>query len=415
MMNLFTKFNCFDRNGWNFILARLIDGLVYSAWTLFFNIYILSRGFDKEFLGIANSLPSIATLLAGLFLGQLSDRIGRRKAMLLGLSVFSLGSCLEVLFVSPGFILLCAFCAGVGNTLYVISQAPFMAQVKNEQNRSLLFSASFATSTMAGVVGNLVAGYMPATFASILHSPAGSAVSYQTLLICSTLTGALGLIPISLIREKRVAVQREKSARSGAIMTVFTRPIVIKLILPNLLIGLGSGTLIPYLNLFFVERFKIADQTLGILFSLASITAGLGILTGPFIMAHLGGKIRTIVMTEGVSLFFLLIMGFSPWFLLSAVAFLVRGTLMNIGSPLFSAFSMEQISGEEHGAVNSLLNSAWMFGWAIGPFLSTLVQVKYGFYPLFISTAVFYGAAAAMQWYFFRSAAPTQSLSEVKA
>jgi MFS family permease len=404
-----SPFKRFNRNAWNFILARLIDGLVFSAWSLFFNIYILTRGFDKEFLGIANSLPSIATLVAGLFLGQISDRIGRRKAMLLGLAVFSFGSFFEVLFPIKAVILICAFCAGLGGTLYVISQAPFMAQVEDEQSRSLLFSASFATSTLAGFVGSLVSGFLPASFAAVLHSPVGGAMSYQALLICSTLTGALGLIPISLIREKKISTPRQNADPPSGVKNLLTNPVVRRLIIPNLLIGLGSGTLIPYLNLFFLEKFKIADNTLGILFSISSLLTGVGCLAGPYLARGIG-KIKTIVTTELASLVFLLFVGFSPWFLLSAVCYLARSALMNMGSPLFSAFSMEQISVKERGAVNSLLNSSWMFGWAIGPFLSTLIQVKFGFSPLFISTAILYGTAAALQWRFFHTPEPDRKM-----
>jgi predicted MFS family arabinose efflux permease len=41
-------------------------------------------------------------------------------------------------------------------------------------------------------------------------------------------------------------------------------------------------------------------------------------------------------------------------------------------------------------------------GWAVGPYISGLVQQRYGFSPLFASTAVLYAIAISLTWIFFR-------------
>jgi len=51
--------------------------------------------------------------------------------------------------------------------------------------------------------------------------------------------------------------------------------------------------------------------------------------------------------------------------------------------------------------VNSVLNLSWNIGWAVGPFISGVVQQNYGFAPLFIATAVLYFVAVLLQWRFF--------------
>ena len=87
----------FDRNTKLFITATVIDGVIFSAIQLFYNFFILSRGFDRDFLGVLNSMPSIAALLLGIPLGVLSDKIGRRKAMLIGLFFQTSGMVLTLL------------------------------------------------------------------------------------------------------------------------------------------------------------------------------------------------------------------------------------------------------------------------------------------------------------------------------
>ena len=63
---------------------------------------------------------------------------------------------------------------------------------------------------------------------------------------------------------------------------------------------------------------------------------------GPRIAEQLGSKIKAVVFTQGGSLLFLLVMGFVPAYWISGVAYLIRGALMNMSSPLYSAFAMEQ-------------------------------------------------------------------------
>ena len=93
------------------------------------------------------------------------------------------------------------------------------------------------------------------------------------------------------------------------------------------------------------------------------------------------------------------------------IGFLARGALMNMVAPLFDAYSLELTDEHEHGAVNSIRNLAWNVGWTVGPYLSGVVQERWGFTPLFINTAVLYAVAIGLTWLFFRPGA----LKEKKA
>src|ERR1051326_4090930 len=75
----------FGRNARLFLWATVIYGIIYSGWQLFFNIYMLRSGFTRDFLGIVNSLPALTALLFGIPIGRLSDRIGYRWALIVGL------------------------------------------------------------------------------------------------------------------------------------------------------------------------------------------------------------------------------------------------------------------------------------------------------------------------------------------
>jgi MFS family permease len=386
-----------------FLIATIIDGIIYSAWSLFFNFFILAEGYNKDFLGLVNSLPSIAALLFGIPLGMLSDRIGRRRAMLLGLVINTAGMGLQVMSKGPTLLMVMVFMGGLGQNLYYVSQAPFMMSTSSAANRSLLFSLNYGLITLSGAVGSLFAGQMPGLFGQIFHLQANSSTAYQVVLLCSVALGALSLLPIYLIHEERTGASLVKSG-DLQIGRLLARPILWKLVLPNLSIGMGAAILMPYMNLFFVEKFQFSDQVLGGLFSLSALFTGIGCVLGPTLAVHWKSKIRIVVITQGLSLIFLVLLGFTTFGWLAGISYLARSTFMNMAAPLYGAFSMEQFDPKDQGAANSVLNISWTLGWGVGPYISGIVQQHYGFQPLFITTTLLYALAATLIWiYFHRS------------
>jgi MFS family permease len=409
-----------------FLVATVLDGIVFSVWWLFFNFYILERGFSREFLGMVNAAPSLAALLLGLPLGLLSDRIGRKKAMMLGVSVYILAICVEVTASSQAMILLAAFIGGAANSLYFLSQAPFMMKTSRPDNRTLLFSLNFGLVTLSGAVGNLFAGQLPALFGNLLNIPADSSGAYQAVLLSAVALSSLTLIPLGMIQESQISIQIELDAPnnplqfaepsqppSNSLIQTLRNVTTWKLSFPNLLLGFGAAILIPYMNVFFREEFTISDQALGVLFSLSSLMVGIGSIIGPRLADAWSSRIRAVVITQGLSLLFLLMIGFSPYLWLAAIGYLIRGTLMNMAVPLFNAFAMEQVSEFEQATINSVKETAWQFGWAIGPYVSGVVQEHFGFTPLFVATSFLYAISTLATWIFFHKSEPAPTMSEI--
>jgi MFS family permease len=388
-----------------FLLALTLDGFLFTAYGLFFNFFILAEGHSREYLGLINAMPSVAALLLGLPMGMLSDRIGRKPSMLIGFTLANLGIITMLLVHQPIVMLVMAFIWGASAQLYVISQAPFMMKVSDDSSRDLLFSLSFGVFPLASTFGNILAGMLPGFFSRVFGLPIQSGAVYQIVLLVSVISSFLVLVPILLIREPRTVNHTPevpiRHATLATIWVILKRPLTIKLALPNLVTGFGAAMLMPYINLFFVERHHVGDQALGILFAASSLLIGVATFIGPRLVGNVGGKIRLIVLSQGVSLLFLVALGFSPFVWLAVFGFLVRGTLMNMVAPLFDAFAMERTTENEQGTINSLRALAWSFGWAVGPYISGIVQQKYGFSPLFITTAVLYTIGIGLTWAFF--------------
>lgn len=387
----------FSPSAYRLLQMTVINGLIFSAWSLFFNLYILERGYSRQFLGLLNSLPSLAGLVFGLALGRFADRLGYRRALILGLSVSVLAMTAQVTLTHPLALVGAALVNGVASTLFMVSQAPLLMQLSDEENRTLLFSLNYGLQTIAGAVGNLFAGQLPALFGGLLQVPARSAPAYQAVLLTAILLGSTALFPLWQMRQP--AVSSQSSLSQSRLLRLSKQ--TVRMALPNMLIGFGAAILIPYMNVFFVERFHLSERWLGVLFSLSSLLIGVGSVFVPRLALRLGGKVRAVIWTQSASLLFLLLIGFAPWVELAGVAFLLRAMLMNMAAPLYSAFCMEQTPADERGLVNSVLNLSWQIGWAVGPYLSGLVQQYYGFTPLFLTTAMLYALAVMILKRFF--------------
>jgi MFS family permease len=257
----------FSPNARWFLLSTIISGITFSGFQLFFNLYILARGFDQDFLGLINAVPSGAALLVGVPMGLLSDRIGRRRAMLIGMSVTTMAFWVLVNASSQAVMVAASAVQGIANSLYYLSTAPFMMSASDRQNRTMLFSLNFALQTVAGFAGNLLAGQLPAWFGARLGVGAESAQAYQAVLLASIVGGAFMLAPLLLIREPRWPGPSHVSPPTLADLKQLFRPTVLKLATPNIIIGFGAATLIPYMNVFFKGKFPISDAELGVLFS----------------------------------------------------------------------------------------------------------------------------------------------------
>ena len=110
--------------------------------------------------------------------------------------------------------------------------------------------------------------------------------------------------------------------------------------------------------------------------------------------------------------------GFVPLLPVSVGAFWLRGALMNMGHPLYTAFMMERTAQEERGTVNSIVQMSWQVGWMVGPVISGAVQARVGFSPLFLATGTFYALSAGLLYYFFRDAEselPSEAETEIMA
>uniref|UniRef100_UPI002ACD5549 MFS transporter n=1 Tax=Anaerolinea sp. TaxID=1872519 RepID=UPI002ACD5549 len=131
-----------------------------------------------------------------------------------------------------------------------------------------------------------------------------------------------------------------------------------------------------------------------------SLAMGAGLMIAPP-LAERYGKIELVVISQAVSIPFLAVLGFSPWFAVSAGAYFIRLALMNMSGPVYQTFVMEHSEPQARATVASLVSMANSFGWAFSPVISGWLQKHYGFHPPFVITLILYTLSTYLYWAFF--------------
>jgi MFS family permease len=388
----------FGRNARLYLLYSLLSGFGMGILRLFFNLYVLSLGHSTALLGLLVAMPPIVIATSALPMGWIGHRIGFRRALLGGggLMVVAIGGVAWSTAV-PALIAF-ALCRGLARTVLEVSNAPFLAENSQAQERTHLFSFQFAARTLSSVFGFLLAGALPALFDLLFGVGAEDPLAYRGALLVGAGVVLLSLIPLSMTRTREIDRQREPSPGLRAML--HSPGSLLRLFAPQVVIGLGAGALVPFLNVFFKAKFGVPDTLLGVVFAGQSLMMGLAILSGPA-LAHRWGRIRTVVAAQLASIPFLALLGYAPRFGSAAIGFFARAALMNMGNPLYTAFAMEQVEGKQRATASGLLQMSWQGTRALGSYASGWIQAGPGFPALFPITIGCYLLASTLIYRFF--------------
>lgn len=269
-----------------------------------------------------------------------------------------------------------------------------LARGNDEAFLGLLMSTMSLTALVLSIPSSFIGGSLPALFGYMLHAHPESVRAYRATLLTAEAIMAFGLIPLVMIEEKPLCQTSEPVATLSLRNFPFRRD-VIALLIPELIIALGAGLLIPFLNIFFKQRFRIPDSLLGIIFALSQLFTGIATFLAPLLAERLG-KIRAVAFTQLASLPFLLMLGFVPLLPVAIGALWLRAMLMNMAGSLYAAFAMEKVHERERGTVGAMIGVAYSVGQSIGPGISGFVQRNFGFLPLFLATGTTYLVAALL-------------------
>ena len=378
----------FKPNARLYLFNVIITGAVMGVFRLIFNFYVLSLGFDEAMLGNLITTSSFVALLAALPMGYLADTLGRKGSLILS-GVMLAGAILvmavwqtESVFYAMNVI------SGIAQSLAGVTMSPFLMENSDEKERTYLFSFGQGLQMTMASIGSWIGGYLPSWIGQAQGVSATSSLAYGNSVFVMGIGAGLAVLPLLFLRTPKLT--RSQRAIFAPFQYAAKQPLLLtKLILPMLLTSIGAGLIMPFMNVFFRVVHNQPDPVIGTLFAWGSLAMGIGLLIAPP-LAERTGKIQLVVISQALSIPFLILLGFSPIFWVGAATYYIRVALMNMSSPVYQTFIMEHVDPSARATVASLTSMAWNFGWAFSPTISGWLQVRYGFGPPFIGTIILY-------------------------
>ena len=394
-----SRIRAFSKNARLYLLSEAIYGTATGIFQLLFNFYVLSLGYNEAVLGNMVAARSMTSLIMAIPCGFLTDRIGRRNSIVISIAGFSASVALMLLYPSSLMFIAMNIIQGLAQSLSGVAMGPFLMENSKEAERTYLFSLSSGLRMTAISIGQWIGGYLPTWFALRLAINAMETKAYSFSLWGVALSGFLAVLPMLFVASR---VSRAADRPTFAPLSFIRKNPgkFEKLILPTLITSIGAGLIMPFMNVFFRNVHQQSDTSIGTIFAWGSLAMGMGLIIAPA-LAERFGKIQIVVVTQALSVPFLALLGFAPWFGIVLVAYYVRTMLMNMSSPIYSTYVMEQVDPDSRGMLASLTSMAWNFGWALSPTISGYLQIRYGFGPPFILTILLYTVAIGMYYLWF--------------
>ncbi|WP_370866585.1 MFS transporter [Saccharibacillus sp. JS10] len=413
------------RNVKLFFVANLLYQIGGGMFSVLYNLYIQGIGYNDAMNGRVVSIQSLATACIFIPIGLFGDRLSRKALLVIGALCSGLIFAFRAFAESEPLLLVLAICSGIFAAFFQVLAIPFLAESVKKSQRLALFSAYSSLMLAAQVLGSMGGGVLADT---LQHAGIERVLSLRFTLFVGGIATLAAFVPMLFIRENRklseapktspissseknIDAAKEPNQATGTSKGTKdqTGSFMFWLVFTQLLIGLGSGLVVPYLNLYFTNRFGVSISLMSLLISLGQVMTIVSMLIGPSLSKRFG-PVRAVVIFQLLSLPFLLTTGFTNVALVASIAFLFRQALMNAANPIQSAVMVDRIPDHKRSVANSLTQTAFMLGWAsMGPVQSYLVTTYgnyWGYAITFSITGVLYVVAASLYYFKFRDRKP---------
>jgi MFS family permease len=370
----------YNRNVRLFLWANVLFQIGMGMFMIMYNLYVRALGYDQVVLGNVIAMTSLAAAIVLIPAGLISDRVGRKKVIILGLLLTVTSFGLRAMIEAELGLVSTAFMTGMFSAFIQVSAIPFLSENSTKEQRVHLFSFNFALMMVGNVIGNVGGGALTDFFHYMIGY--SELISLRITLLIGTGVSLLALIPAFLLKEKRKIKPTTKTSFNikKAIQTNKKSLKIIGLFaIAQMMIGFGAGLVIPYLNVYFSDRFDASNTSIGIVVSLGQAATAIAMFIGPMIVRRFG-EVKSVVFLQLSSIPFLLITGFTTNFYLASTGFLFRQALMNAGNPIQMSIMMEKVEDSMKGLANSVGQMVFMLGWAIMGPVSTAIVAAYGSY-----------------------------------
>lgn len=397
-------FQKFSFNVKLFLLGNAIQGMGLSIYSLLFNLYLKELGFGESTIGGLISTTSLGISLMAIPAALIIDKFHVKHLVVAGLLLSSFFYFMQVMNVDQGSLFAFGLLASMCQALFNISVAPFYLRNSCPEQRVHLFTMNSSFNMFAHMIGYLVGGYLPDLIKALGFGSTKLEVFRYSIIVAVGIVFSSNLM---FLRIKRVPIPKVKKRFFEGLREKEWNTLA-KLILPKLCFAFGGGLIVPFINLYLKEKFKLSTEMIGVAYSLMQFFIFAGIFITPEILKKTT-PLRFIMMTSFLSIPFMVGMGISGNITLVLSCFFMRGMLMNMSSPITSIFEMEHVREKECVFASAVILFFYHLVYTTSTRLGGHMIENYSFGPTFFLSSFFYLVAIVLYYHFFRKEEPRKS------
>jgi MFS family permease len=338
----------------------------------------------------------IAGLVFGIPAGMLIDRIGARRALIGAVMLYVVGLTWVVFAPSQLWLMISQFVVGCAFALLFSALFPLLTMATPHAQQPTVFGLNEAAINTIGLVGSMLAGWLPSVIAPWLNVDDQSTLAYRSVLLIGIVLLGTSMVPLwgdiakapDTDEHGELLIAEAPQRSTGRIISYG---------MVDFLIGVGSGTFFPFQSLFFRYQFGLTDSTVGTILAFSGVALGVGAV----IIGHRVGQgsLRVWASVLRILAAPALLTMIVPDLWVALIGYYARAFLIGGSIALSDVLAMRLVNPRQRGFASSIWGMTWAAGWAITSTLSGLVQTQYGFTPLLILGAVAYAGSGLAIWY----------------
>jgi MFS family permease len=386
----------FSRNARLFLTALGIQSFGIGILVTVFAIYVKSAGLSEAVIGDVEGSLALASAAVCLLAPPLIAVFGYRRLLVIAAVLYGVARLGQA--GAPEVAVLLAFGAmyGTGDGIMQAAPVAFLAENSSPFERTHLYTADLFVRVLCAMVGGLAGGLLPSLLA-------GSFVEVDTYRITVALAGLLILssaVPLLMMRE---TLRHPRHAFAHYMETVRgfrSWGHVGRLMVPQVLISLGAGLIIPFLSLYLKQQLHASIGQVGLIQGISQLAMGVAALAAP-LLGRRFGFVKATALTEAASIPFLAAIPFITTLPVAAVIFWLRSAFMNMSWPTWNQYVMDHVPGRERGIVAGALSFCFSAGWLVGSATAGRLMAFSYTVPYAIATGL-YAAGALATWLMLR-------------
>ena len=398
LKNIFHSYVNLPRNIHLLFLLEFNLSLIHVAFILILNIYLRKQGFTDPEIASFNSLRFVGALAFALPLGIYIR--GRRlrpffkvaaiivpltSAMIIESIHFSITPLIQLSFLSWG----------IGMMLMRVCSLPFIIRNTTPENSTEALSLSAATWSLSTIVSGILISTLDwVSFIDLF----GLNISFDEHSILWIIT-IIGMCSLSFVMG--IEEDGQQTGDHGndifSLKEFYDWKLIFKAISPLVLISIGAGLTIPFVNLFFNSIFGFSSSDYSILGSFTAMLVFMFSLLVPTLRKRYGYWM-TIVVVQSLAIICLIVMSLTEVYsshgyavTIAVAAYVLRQPLMHMAHPASNELMMNYVGKNNQELISALSSSLWSASWFISAKIFEWLRIlEFKYFEIFLITAFLY-------------------------